>query len=656
MFGNVDFLGWMSFDPTSGTITGGGTLNQIAMFTPNGTAVGDSLMAQDALATKVQIAGNFIPDSTLNARTLGEAASRWNTLYMASNIDYSNDLLFNSGGTQRFRMSTVGDFYIADNKNIDVEALGGQILNVGVNNALVINIGTGLSPKTINVGSMTTNADNINIYGNIFSQQVTNLLVKDKLFTVNDGGAAASGFNAGFEIEEGGINTGWFMTNAARNGWDFRVPAIGFTATLSLANLTAARTATLQNASGTLAYISNITITAANNGLSLIGTTAKLGGILIQPTIVGADSTNFFDLQDDYGSFIKTRDIDSNFSIADFGGNAFVGTNTNIFSYLSTGNTYTNSNIVVNFGSIGAYDNAVDTWNFGDNSIYTNTTQSFVLGRANDIYDSANISVFGNGNVVGFSTDVVVVGHSNAIVDSYQFYIGNSNKNLTVDGITGRILALYPTSLSTVFGHTFAAVDNTPGNLAFHVGNSGLSNGYLTLYNGGSFAIGNLAGPVQIFSGDGATTFQFGGGIGNQKVGINIAPSASLQVQGENASAANFALIVQDSAAVELLSINNAGLLKVGGDIVITTAGDGIYIKEGANATSGVATLVAGTVTVNTTKVTANSRIQLTGQTNSLNLGSYNITARVVGTSFTITSLNILDTNNVAWVIIEPAP
>jgi len=86
-------------------------------------------------------------------------------------------------------------------------------------------------------------------------------------------------------------------------------------------------------------------------------------------------------------------------------------------------------------------------------------------------------------------------------------------------------------------------------------------------------------------------------------------------------------------------------------------AGLGIKIKEGTNATMGIATLVAGTVTVNTTKVTANSRIFLTRQTTAGTLGtSVNVTARTAGTSFTITSQgSVLDTSTVAWQIVEPA-
>lgn len=91
---------------------------------------------------------------------------------------------------------------------------------------------------------------------------------------------------------------------------------------------------------------------------------------------------------------------------------------------------------------------------------------------------------------------------------------------------------------------------------------------------------------------------------------------------------------------------------------VLSVAGNGLQIKEGANATMGLATMVAGTVTVNTTKVTANSRVQLTVQS----LGTVTspkpvgVTARVAGTSFTITSGDATDTSTVAWTILEPAP
>lgn len=90
-------------------------------------------------------------------------------------------------------------------------------------------------------------------------------------------------------------------------------------------------------------------------------------------------------------------------------------------------------------------------------------------------------------------------------------------------------------------------------------------------------------------------------------------------------------------------------------DLKLTTAGSGIYIKEGVNATSGAATLVGGTVVVSTTKVTANSRIYLTTQNTGGTPGFLRVSARTAGTSFTILSSNVLDTSLIAWLIIEPA-
>jgi len=96
----------------------------------------------------------------------------------------------------------------------------------------------------------------------------------------------------------------------------------------------------------------------------------------------------------------------------------------------------------------------------------------------------------------------------------------------------------------------------------------------------------------------------------------------------------------------------------VDGNLVIETrnATGTIKINDGANEQMGVATLVGGTLTVNNTKVTANTRITLTIQS----LGTVTvpttvgITARVAGTSFTITSANVVDTSVIFWQLWEP--
>jgi hypothetical protein len=92
-----------------------------------------------------------------------------------------------------------------------------------------------------------------------------------------------------------------------------------------------------------------------------------------------------------------------------------------------------------------------------------------------------------------------------------------------------------------------------------------------------------------------------------------------------------------------------------GGDVSVAVAGKGLKVREGSNAKMGIATLVGGTVTVNTTAVGASSRIFLTSQTSGGTPGSVGVSARVNGTSFTITSTSGTDTSQVAWMIVDPA-
>lgn len=84
------------------------------------------------------------------------------------------------------------------------------------------------------------------------------------------------------------------------------------------------------------------------------------------------------------------------------------------------------------------------------------------------------------------------------------------------------------------------------------------------------------------------------------------------------------------------------------------TVGETMGFKTGTNASIGTATLVGGTVTISTTKITANSMIVLSAPRGTLtNLGLFGETARTAGTSFTITSINPLDVSTFDWHLVE---
>lgn len=89
------------------------------------------------------------------------------------------------------------------------------------------------------------------------------------------------------------------------------------------------------------------------------------------------------------------------------------------------------------------------------------------------------------------------------------------------------------------------------------------------------------------------------------------------------------------------------------GSLDITPAGAGIKVAEGANAKQGTSVLVAGTLVVPNTSVTATSRIFLTSQVDGGTPGFLRVSVRVPGVSFTILSSNPLDTSTVAWEMFE---
>lgn len=98
----------------------------------------------------------------------------------------------------------------------------------------------------------------------------------------------------------------------------------------------------------------------------------------------------------------------------------------------------------------------------------------------------------------------------------------------------------------------------------------------------------------------------------------------------------------------------------INGNLTFGTAGNKISAPAATTTTAGAnsfgtVALSAGTATVNTTAVTTNSIITLTPQ----NLGTVTspktvgVTARVNGTSFTITSSDNTDTSTIGWQIIN---
>ncbi len=133
-----------------------------------------------------------------------------------------------------------GGIYFISGIGIDTTATAGtDVLNIGATNANVINYG---NASTVH-----------NFLGTAIYELQVNSYVEDKLITLNYGGSVGSGIGVGFEIEEDGVITGYFKTNAARDGFSFKSADTSYYADLIFTGFTANRIINVPNADGTLA-------------------------------------------------------------------------------------------------------------------------------------------------------------------------------------------------------------------------------------------------------------------------------------------------------------------------------------------------------------------------------------------------------------------
>lgn len=96
------------------------------------------------------------------------------------------------------------------------------------------------------------------------------------------------------------------------------------------------------------------------------------------------------------------------------------------------------------------------------------------------------------------------------------------------------------------------------------------------------------------------------------------------------------------------------GQVNVFGSVDIAATGAGLRVKAAANCKMGTGVLVAGTVTIANTSVTATSKIFLTDTSNGANLGVLSVGAINAGVSFVVNSSQGLDTGSFNYLIVEP--
>lgn len=226
-------------------------------------------------------------------------------------------------------------------------------------------------------------------------------------------------------------------------------------------------------------------------------------------------------------------------------------------------------------------------------------------------------------------TGQVVTGIGSTTAPSYSF-VGGLTSGICFPGTTYIALVISSTIITST--RNTGLVINNNLTLGF---DSTTSNGDLFLARDAAQTLAQRNGAnAQVAR----TYFTYTDASNYSRLALNTA-SATMEFAAESAGtgAANIGLTLTPKGT---------------GNVKLTT-GSVQFISTGGAPITGNAVLVGGAVTVSTTAVTANSKILLTRKTSGGTIGTsitYTISA---GTSFTITSDNVLDTSTFTWLIVE---
>ena len=227
----------------------------------------------------------------------------------------SNDVLQYSGSAWVDRTyAEAGLVSLTGSETLTNKTLTSPILNGGALTALTdLDMTSGdktildtIGSNTLTIGASGTTVTipgNLTVTGTQTTVSTTNLLVSDKLITLNDGGSASSGTAVGIEVEEDSAVTGYFKTAADRAGWEIKAPSTAGVLTIdpsansntiafggSGKTFTISETATIDQDLSTTANVTHANLTATGN--VTLGNAAS-DTVTITGTIQGASPLVF---------------------------------------------------------------------------------------------------------------------------------------------------------------------------------------------------------------------------------------------------------------------------------------------------------------------------------------------------------------------------
>jgi hypothetical protein len=134
-------------------------------------------------------------------------------------------------------------------------------------------------------------------------------------------------------------------------------------------------------------------------------------------------------------------------------------------------------------------------------------------------------------------------------------------------------------------------------------------------------------------------------------IGSEVGGSSNFAIQN-NTVGGNITLSVDPGTGEQAFVINGSDLTTTLPQDLVMLPGAAIQIQHGSNQRAGNAVLVAGTLEVSNSGVTANTIVMLTRKTAGGVIGDLTYTLNA-GTSFTINSANVADTSTVSYLLIE---
>lgn len=257
----------------------------------------------------------------------------------------------------------------------------------------------------------------------------TELVIKDKLFTINNGGAAASGFGAGFEINENAVITGYFKTTVARTGFAVKPPATAGVTNL-IFGATTTRNATFQDASGTLAYLTDVAA-PFSDASALVRNSADATKLAIfSAASISAGTTRTYTLQNSNGTLAFLTDITPGIS----------GLTTNRIPYATSATTLGDDSALL----WDATNNAITV---GVGKFHTTGTKSTFVGE-----NAGNFTVAGTRNTtLGADTGCVLAAGGNNTLIGYTAGLaltdGTRNTAIGSEALAGITTTLDNTSV-----------------------------------------------------------------------------------------------------------------------------------------------------------------------------------------------------------------